>query len=325
MKMEKRLTGLSFSAYEPKITDASLCGLRLSGVEPQAVRSYYEALLALGVSSIQIPAEAVTLLAPVIKPERTVLSVPVGVKAVPTGFAGYLCMQEGMPGAAITECALEDSPPAFADETRWTADETLFYEDYASAFSQLSGDVRGAFCPRGAGEFGTALAVEWLLAGGCRLTAAFMGTGGYAPLEEVLAALHVYGMLPKPVRLTELPGVAAAYRRLTKAELPAHKAVIGSALFDVESGVHVDGVMKNRLCYEPFAPEAVGAVRRIVIGKHSGRQALKLKLDELRLHGEYDLDQLLMLVREKSMCNGGSLDDCAFAALAKKAAAGGVA
>ena len=83
------------------------------------------------------------------------------------------------------------------------------------------------------------------------------------------------------------------------------QAVIGSALFDVESGVHVDGIAKNRQCYEPFAPELVGASRHIVVGKHSGKQALKIKLDELGLHGMYDLDRLLHLVREQSMCGGG--------------------
>ena len=319
------MTGLSSSECELQITDASLCGLRLGGAETQALCAYYQALLALGISTIQVPWDAVVLLMPQIEPSRTVLCVPKGCTDIPGGYAGYLSAQTGMPGYTICECAWEKASPAFADEIRWTVGESLFFADYAAAFCQMAADPQCGFCPHDAGEAGTALAVEWVLAGGKRLTAAFMGTGGYAPLEEVLAALHVYGMLPSSVRLGRLPEVTQAYRQLTKTEITAHKAVLGSALFEVESGVHVDGIMKNRQCYEPFAPESVGASRRIVIGKHSGRQALKLKLEELSLHGEYDLDRLLHLVREQSMCDGGGLDDDTFAALAKKTAGGNAA
>lgn len=326
MKTEKRLTGLSSSADKLQITDASLCGIRLDGVDTEALHAYYHALLALGITFIQIPWEAAALLlAPVIEPERTVLSIPEGCQVVPPGFVGYLGTQERMQGAAIIECAVGSTPPAFAAQIRWTANDSLFFADYASEFSRLADGPRCGFCPRGAGEAGTALAVEWLLAGGQRLTAAFMGVGGYAPLEEVLAALHVYGELPPSARLERLPDVAHAYTQLTKKAIFAHKAVIGSALFNVESGVHVDGIAKNRQCYEPFAPEAVGAARRIIIGKHSGKQALKMKLDELGLHGLYDMDELLHLVRERSVCDGGGLSDDTFAALAKKAAGGDAA
>lgn len=316
---------MSYSADKLQITDASLCGLQLGGVDPQALRAYYHALLALGIASIQVPWNAVAQLLPVIEPERTVLSVPEGCQAAPSGFTGYLGTHEGMPGAVIIECAVGNSLPAFAQEIRWIADESLFFADYAAEFSRLADDSRCGFCPRGAGEAGTALAVEWLMAGGQRLTAAFMGTGGYTPLEEVLAVLHVYGMLPPSMKLMKLPDIARAYTRLTKTAIPAHKAVIGSALFDVESGVHVDGIAKNRQCYEPFAPEAVGAARNIIIGKHSGKQALKLKLEELGLNCVTDLDRLLNLVREQSLCNGGGLSDDTFASLARKAAGGDAA
>jgi len=318
--MVKKSTGLSSSTDKLIITDASLCGLQLSGVETQALRAYYRSLLELGIAYVQVPCSAVTLLTSELQPGRTVLSVPEDCKAIPPSFAGYLCTREVAAGATIIECAWGSTPPAFADEIRWTADSALFFQDYTAEFSKMTAECE--FCPRNADDFGTALAVEWLLEGGRRLTAAFMGTGDYAPLEEVLAALHVYGILPPSMRLEKLPGVAEAYRQLTKTAIPEHKAVLGSALFEVESGVHVDGIAKNRHCYEPFAPESVGAARRIVIGKHSGKQSLKLKLEELGLRGICDLDQLLHLVREQSMHIGGSLNDEIFAALARKAAGG---
>ncbi len=316
---------MSSNAETLQMTDTSLCGMRLGGADTQAICAYYQALLALGITTVQVPWDALALLVPVIEPERTVLSVTQGCQAVPPGFAGYLSTHEGMPGPVIIECAVGNSPPTCAEEIRWTADESLFFSDYAAEFSRLAADSRCGFCPRGAGEAGTALAVEWLLAGGQRLAAAFMGTGGYAPLEEVLATLHVVGLLPSSVRLEELPDVARAYTQLTKTAIPAHKAVIGASLFDVESGTHVDGIAKNRGCYEPFAPESVGVARRIVIGKHSGKQALRLKLEELGLRGVTDLDRLLHLVREQSVCDGGGLCDDTFASLARKAAGGDAA
>lgn len=312
------------SRRELHITDASLCGLLLRDVNARSVRIYYQSLLELGVSYVQIPLNALQILGAAVDPGRTVLSVPAGCTVIPSGFAGYLSTT-GLPGRTIAECSLGDVPPPSADEIRWTANGSLFFEDYTNTFLQLADEPRSSFCPRDAGELGTALAVEWLLAGGSRLTAGFMGAGGLVPLEEVLAALHVYGMLPESIKLNRLASVSEAYQRLTGSDIPAHKAVIGSALFDVESGVHVDGITKNRQCYEPFAPETVGSKRRIAIGKHSGKRALLLKLEELGLSGEYDLDRLLELVREESIRTGGGLDDRAFVSLAKRAKGGDAA
>ncbi len=317
------MEGLS-SRREFHITDASLCSLPLRDVNARAVRAYYRSLLELGVAYVQIPLDLLQFLRTVVDPNRTVLSASACSTDVPPGFAGYLSTT-GLPGRTIAECSLGDTPPPSADEIRWAADGALFFEDYTNTFLQLAGEPLSAFCPRGAGELGTALAVEWLLAGGSRLTAGFTGAGGLAPLEEVLASLHVYGMLPEAIRLDRLRDVSEAYQRLKGIDIPAHKAVIGSALFDVESGVHVDGITKNRQCYEPFAPEMVGSKRRIAIGKHSGKRAILLKLEELGLNGEYNLDRLLELVREESMRTGGGLDEQAVASLAKRAKGGDAA
>ena len=316
---------MSSDRRDIQIMDASLCGLPLENADAQAVRAYYASLLALGVAYVQIPLGLLPLLGTTADPGRTVLDVPAGCVEVLPGFAAYLSAQPGMPGRTICECDMRSKPPPFADERCQTAGNELFFRDYTDLLELLAGDLDTAFCPRNAGELGTALAVEWLLAGGQRLTSGFMGVGGYAPLEEVLAALHVYRLLPEAVKLDRLRHVSEAYQQLTGQGIPAHKAVVGSALFDVESGVHVDGIAKNRQCYEPFAPEAVGAQRRIVIGKHSGKQALRVKLEELDIAGACDLVSLLELVREESMRIGGALDDSAFAVLVKQVKGGDAA
>ena len=288
-----------------------------SDMDANDLQAYYRAALKLGVTDVQIPAAALALLGGVALPARTVLEISPGWANIPNGIGGYIGVTGCLPGRVICETAIYGAAPELADEARIIADATLFGQDYAGIFSALAQDTRFSLCVRNAGDLGTALAVEWVLAGGRRIAASLTGIGGYAPLEEVLAALHVAGYPLVSIHLEQLRSVSEAFERLTRCAIPAHKAVIGSRLFDVESGVHVDGMMKNRQCYEPFAPEAVGAKRRIVIGKHSGKRALALKLKELGLPGD-NLAPLLRRVREESIRLGGALEDDALAALAKR-------
>jgi 2-isopropylmalate synthase len=61
-----------------------------------------------------------------------------------------------------------------------------------------------------------------------------------------------------------------------------NKAIVGENAFAHEAGIHQDGILKNPLTYEIILPEKVGVpARRLVLGKHSGRNALRSRLDEL--------------------------------------------
>ncbi|MEM2724455.1 MAG: hypothetical protein QXP47_01650, partial [Candidatus Nezhaarchaeales archaeon] len=55
----------------------------------------------------------------------------------------------------------------------------------------------------------------------------------------------------------------------------------GINAFAHASGIHQHAILENPICYEPYPPEMVGQARRIVIGKLSGRHAIKAKLAEL--------------------------------------------
>ena len=64
--------------------------------------------------------------------------------------------------------------------------------------------------------------------------------------------------------------------------VPANKAVVGANAFAHESGIHQDGVLKEKSTYEIISPELVGfASNNLVLGKHSGRHAFKNRLEEL--------------------------------------------
>ena len=70
--------------------------------------------------------------------------------------------------------------------------------------------------------------------------------------------------------------------KLTNMLVQANKAVVGRNAFAHESGIHQDGVLKEKSTYEIMKPESIGLLdNRIVLGKHSGRHAFKIKLKEM--------------------------------------------
>ena len=74
--------------------------------------------------------------------------------------------------------------------------------------------------------------------------------------------------------------VAQYVAKASGRELPVNKPIVGANIFAHESGIHGDGVLKNPATYEAFKPEEVGLQRQIVIGKHSGKAAIRSKFDE---------------------------------------------
>jgi 2-isopropylmalate synthase len=108
---------------------------------------------------------------------------------------------------------------------------------------------------------------------------------GNAALEEVAVALAVrkesFGVATK-LKLNELYKSSRLLTEITGAVVAPNKAVVGANAFAHEAGIHQDGIIKNPLTYEIISPEAVGVPSRsLVLGKHSGRHALRQTLVEL--------------------------------------------
>jgi 2-isopropylmalate synthase len=108
---------------------------------------------------------------------------------------------------------------------------------------------------------------------------------GNAALEEVAVALAVrkdsFGVATN-LKLDELYKSSRLLVEITGAVLAPNKAVVGANAFAHEAGIHQDGIIKNPLTYEIISPEAVGVPSRsLVVGKHSGRNALRQTLKEL--------------------------------------------
>ena len=134
-------------------------------------------------------------------------------------------------------------------------------------------------------DFGmaTANALAGLKAGANFLGVTVNGLGeraGNAALEEVAMALkHLFGV-NLGVNTKDFRNLCEYVARASGRQLYPSKPIVGANTFAHESGIHADGVMKHPETYEVFSPEDVGLERQIVIGKHSGSRAIKMKFVE---------------------------------------------
>jgi len=108
---------------------------------------------------------------------------------------------------------------------------------------------------------------------------------GNASLEEVVVALAVrkesFGVTTG-IRLDQLFPASRLLTEITGAQVAPNKAVVGANAFAHEAGIHQDGIIKNPLTYEIISPQTVGVPNRsLVVGKHSGRHALRMTLKDL--------------------------------------------
>lgn len=108
---------------------------------------------------------------------------------------------------------------------------------------------------------------------------------GNASLEEVVMAVRTrQDMFPCQTRIdtTHLVQCSKLVSSITGFAVQPNKAIVGINAFAHESGIHQDGVLKNRETYEIMRAEDVGwKANRMVLGKHSGRNAFKTRMEEL--------------------------------------------
>lgn len=108
---------------------------------------------------------------------------------------------------------------------------------------------------------------------------------GNTSLEEVVMAIETrrsaYGVRTN-IDTTQIMKTSRMVSNYMGMPVQPNKAVVGANAFAHESGIHQDGVLKNASTFEIMTPESVGLTQsRLVLGKHSGRHALKKRLEEL--------------------------------------------
>jgi len=153
----------------------------------------------------------------------------------------------------------------------------------------------------GHNDLGMAVAnfISAVEAGARQLECTINGIGeraGNAALEELAMVLHVrkayynkYFGRPETcvdpltnINIREIAKSSRLVSSITGMQVQANKAIVGANAFAHESGIHQDGVLKNRRTYEIMDAESIGlSDNNIVLGKHSGRHAFRSRLTEL--------------------------------------------
>jgi 2-isopropylmalate synthase len=139
----------------------------------------------------------------------------------------------------------------------------------------------------------TANALAAILNGADQVEGTINGIGeraGNTALEEVAMALHTrqeFYQAKTTLNLSEIARTSRLVSKLTGMVVPGNKAIVGANAFAHESGIHQDGMLKEKTTYEIMSPETIGLKEsKLVLGKHSGRHAFREKLVDLG----YDLN-----------------------------------
>jgi len=177
----------------------------------------------------------------------------------------------------------------------------------------------------------TANSLAGALNGARQLECTINGIGeraGNASLEEIVMSLALKGdeqfeggpgtgrlyTAINPVYITPTSKMVAEY---TGMKCQPHKAIVGANAFQHESGIHQDGMIKDKSTYEIMTPESIGLMRGdsqsgagIVLGKHSGRNAVGTRLRELGYDLDIDkLNAVFARFKEVAEKKKGGLDD----------------
>ncbi|MFW5692561.1 MAG: 2-isopropylmalate synthase [Chloroflexota bacterium] len=157
-----------------------------------------------------------------------------------------------------------------------------------------SGVVWSVHCHNDLG-LATANTLAGITAGARQVEVTINGIGeraGNTSLEEVVMALHTrpqFYNLRTHINTREIMKTSRMVSNYTGMYVQPNKAIVGTNAFAHEAGIHQDGVLKHHSTYEIMTPDTVGlAQNRLVLGKHSGRHALKVRMAELGYDVEGD-------------------------------------
>lgn len=171
----------------------------------------------------------------------------------------------------------------------------------------------------GHNDLGLAVAsfLEAIKYGARQLECTINGIGeraGNAALEELVMALHVRRQYFNPflgrpvdsetpltkINTTEIYRTSRLVSNLTGMLVQRNKAIVGANAFAHESGIHQDGMLKNRNTYEIMDAKLIGLTdNSIVLGKHSGRNAFRTRLSELGMElSENDLNKAFLRFKD---------------------------
>ena len=321
-----------------RITDRTLSCLDGSPRDRRALLRFLELLIETGPGAIEMSERAFRLLSPLPEYQSYVLRIErAGDAANYPGIAEFVCggVSTGQDGRIRSEALLDsvDGAGGYANcaKVRVVGMDGALRGDYRRAFARLremfaGGAGRGSpvqrrleFCPADRFHCAAALAAEWILSrAGDSVVTSFGGIGGFAPTEELIMFLRTNGLRGADKTYDFFPEMSSLLAKITRKNVRLNKPVIGKRIFHVESSLHVDGILKQPECYEPFPPETVGLARKIVLGKQSGAASIIAKLSELGIKlGDERIPAILGRVKAEAAEKGRAVTDREFAKIVK--------
>lgn len=153
-------------------------------------------------------------------------------------------------------------------------------------------------------DFGLATAntLAAAAAGATHLNTTVNGLGeraGNAAMEEVVLGLkHLYN-IETNIDLKQMADVSRRVEQASGRPTAWQKSIVGEGVFTHESGIHVDGLLKDPANYQAVDPAEIGRVHTLVLGKHSGASGVVLAFEEIGINvGREEATLLLPRVRE---------------------------
>lgn len=152
----------------------------------------------------------------------------------------------------------------------------------------------------------TANTLAALRAGATHANTTVNGLGeraGNAALEEVVMGVRHLHHADCGIDTQALVPISRLVARASGRQVAFNKSIVGEAVFTHESGIHIDGLLKNASTYESFDPSELGRERRTVLGKHSGSQAVRQAYGRLGIALQDDAltGRVLARIRDHAM------------------------
>lgn len=147
----------------------------------------------------------------------------------------------------------------------------------------------------------TANTLAAVLAGATHVNTTVHGLGeraGNAPLEEVVMGLRYLHDIETGVDLSDYEALSELVANASGRPVSWQKSLVGPGVFTHESGIHVDGLIKDRHNYQGIDPRELGREHSLVLGKHSGTRAVQNAYAELDVRVDrHQAEQILQSIR----------------------------
>jgi len=318
-----------------RMIDNTLTSLDLNLPSKEDLLTFCELLFTIGIDAVEISVPVYERLEYLPENQKFILNINfVDEMEQYPGFYRYVVRHEANVDKLIYELQLNDAREivklrtlrGFKEIRIVGLDDIMCYDSYERILEEIMHSLPGStiiLCPENTYGCASALAMQWAVEFGKNITTSFAGCRNNAATEEVIMALRL-AVRHKPNRnLTVMTELRNLYEKFTGKMVNNKKPIIGRKIFQVEAGIHVDGIKKNPATYEAYDPGIVGGRTKLVIGKHSGTKAILFKLEEMELQIPEDkvIDKILMKVKDVCKDSRRSLTDNEFAALVKEVTA----